>query len=269
MLDAQQIDALMGAEVRDNSGDKVGKVAHVYLSNADHQIEWLTVSTGLFGTKESFAPGRDASWSDDAVHLTVSKDQVKDAPQVSDDGALSSSQENDLYTHYNLADSDTTDTTQQAPPADQDRHEQQNRTDHQANHDATDEAMTRSKEELRVSTQSGEVGKARLRKYVTTEQQTVTVPVRHEEVTLTREPITEADRDQAGGEPSISEEEHEVVLHAEKPVVTTEAVAVERVALGKETVTEDQQVSGEVREEHIEMDNDSDIDKRTEQPRNQ
>jgi len=38
-------------------------------------------------------------------------------------------------------------------------------------------------------------------------------------------------------------------------VVTTEAVPVERVRLGTETVTENQTVSGEVRKEEVEVDN--------------
>jgi uncharacterized protein (TIGR02271 family) len=82
------------------------------------------------------------------------------------------------------------------------------------------------------------------------------VPVSHEEVTLSREPITDANRGDAHDGPAISEEEHEVTLHAERPVVGTEAVAVERVNLGKQTVTEQETVSGEVRKEQIELDTD-------------
>ena len=122
----------------------------------------------------------------------------------------------------------------------------------------TDDAMTRSEEQLRVGTQTRETGRARLRKHVVTEYQQVTVPVSHEEVTLTREPITDANRGNAYDGPAISEEEHEVTLHAERPVVDTETVAVERVRLGKQTVTEQETVSGEIRKEQIELD-DSDV----------
>jgi stress response protein YsnF len=48
------------------------------------------------------------------------------------------------------------------------------------------------------------------------------------------------------------------VLHAERPVVRTETVPVERVRLGKQTVTEHQQVDGQVRKEQIELDTDTD-----------
>ena len=84
--------------------------------------------------------------------------------------------------------------------------------------------MTRSEEQLRVGTETREAGRARLRKHVVTEHQQVTVPVSHEEVTVEREPITDANRGDAYDGPAISEEEHEVTLHAERPVVDTEAV---------------------------------------------
>ena len=54
--------------------------------------------------------------------------------------------------------------------------------------------------------------------------------------------------------PAISEEEHEVVLHEEQPVVDKEAVPVERVRLGKEKVTEQETVTEQVRKERIEAD---------------
>jgi uncharacterized protein (TIGR02271 family) len=122
---------------------------------------------------------------------------------------------------------------------------------------SADDAMTRSEEELRVGTEKVERGRARLRKYVTTEEQTVTVPVTREEVRVEREPITDANRGDAVSGPDITESEHDVVLHEERPVVATEVRPVERVRLEKETVTDEQQVSGEVRKEHIDFEDES------------
>jgi len=116
--------------------------------------------------------------------------------------------------------------------------------------------MTRSEEQLNVGKQRVEAGRARLRKYIVTEQQTTTVPVSHEEVRIEREPITDANRGDALDGPDISEEEHEVILHAEQPVVSKETVPVERVRMGTETVSEQQQVTGEVRKEQIEVEDD-------------
>jgi uncharacterized protein (TIGR02271 family) len=89
---------------------------------------------------------------------------------------------------------------------------------------------------------------------VVSEHQQATVPVSHEEVTLERAPITAANRGAAYDGRAISEEEHEVTLHAERPVVDTEAVPVERVRPGKVTVADQETVGGEVRKEEIEFD---------------
>ncbi len=125
---------------------------------------------------------------------------------------------------------------------------------HDTSGPTTDDAMTRSEEQLHIGTEQREAGRARLRKYVVTENVTQTVPVSHEEVRVEREPITDANRGDAYDGPAISEEEHEVTLHAERPVVEKEAVPVERVRLDKETVTSNETVSGEVRKEEIEVD---------------
>ena len=89
-----------------------------------------------------------------------------------------------------------------------------------------------------------------------TEEVQQTVPVQREEVRIEREPITDANVDQALDGPEISEEEHEVVLHEEEPVVERRVVPKERVRMGKDTRTDDAQVSEEVRKEQIEADGD-------------
>jgi len=114
--------------------------------------------------------------------------------------------------------------------------------------------MTRSEEELRVGTRETESGRVRLRKYVVTEEVQQTVPLRREEVRVEREPITDANVDQAVSGPEISEEEHEVVLHQEEAVVEKRAVPKERVRLDKDTITEEEQISEEVRKEQIDVD---------------
>jgi uncharacterized protein (TIGR02271 family) len=129
---------------------------------------------------------------------------------------------------------------------------------HDTSGPTTDDAMTRSEEELRVGKSEQERGRARLRKYVVTEEVQQTVPVRREEVRVEREPITDGNVDDALDGPAISEEEHEVVLHEEQPVVEKKAVPKERVRMDKESVTDEAQVSEEVRKERIEADGDID-----------
>ena len=121
----------------------------------------------------------------------------------------------------------------------------------------TDEAMTVSEERLRVGTEKRERGRAWLRKYVVTENVTKTVPVSHEEIRVEREPITDANVGAAKSGPDIGEEEHEVVLHEERPVVEKDVVPTERVRLNKETTTHDENVSGEVRKKKVDTDVDS------------
>lgn len=245
-------------------GDKIGSIGQVYLSDTTNQPDWITVNTGLFGMKENFVPLQGSRLDGDNLVLPFGKDVVKDAPHIDDAAHLDVDEQQSLYAYYQQHGAGAGAGVQQATTGEQQFTAGQ--TDHDrgaGGYDAegsdtsgpkTDDAMTRSEEHLNVGTQQVEAGRARLRKYVVTEQQTVSVPVSHEEVVVEREPITDANRGDAYDGPAISEEEHEVVLHAEQPVVTTEAVAVERVRLGTETVTEEQTVTGEVRKEQIDVD---------------
>ena len=127
-------------------------------------------------------------------------------------------------------------------------------TGHDTSGPTTDAAMTRSEEELRVGTTERESGRVRLQKYVVEEEVTTTVPVRREEVRIEREPITDANRGDAADGPAISDEEHEVVLHAEEAVVDKQTVAKERIRLDKDVTTEEKTVSDTVRKEQVDVD---------------
>ena len=116
MIDASDIPELVGATVFDSSGDKIGKVGQVYLDDRSGAPQWVTVSTGLFGTRETFVPVQQARYADGALSVPVSKATVKDAPSIDEDGHLSPEQEQELYSHYGLP-RDNAD-TQTAPPPD-------------------------------------------------------------------------------------------------------------------------------------------------------
>jgi uncharacterized protein (TIGR02271 family) len=335
MIGTEAISRVIGKDVYDQSGDKIGSASEVYLDDESGQPEWVTVRTGLFGTKESFVPIRDADLTDDGLRVPVSKSQVKDAPKIDTEGHLSPQEEQELYRYYGLgygqgAQTDTTvgrvdrdsqavmdpttttgtagmagtgrdrdvidptTTTETGGVAgtgrtDRDRdlagtgtagmagtsgrtdRDRDGRADHtgeagvvgrDVSGPTTDDAMTRSEERLNVGTRTEEAGRARLRKYVVSENVTETVPVSREEVRVEREPITDANVGNALDGPAISEEEHEVTLHAERPVVEKEAVPVERVRLDKETVTDQERVSADVRKEELEVDGVRDTDRR-------
>ena len=262
MLDQNNIDTIVDRDVYGSDGTKIGAARQVYVDDETGAPEWVTVRTGLFGTSESFVPLADATVSGDRVVVPYDKSFVKDAPNLREDGHLTPDQERELYAYYGRSDNDR----RSAAVGRQDRHTSGVGGGDDAARDTTvgrdtsgpttDDAMTVSEEQLRVGTERREAGRARLRKYVVTENVTQTVPVQREEVRIEREPIGAAEVADATSGPSISEEEHEVVLHEERPVVETETVPVERIRLGTETTTDQETVSGDVRKERVEVDDD-------------
>jgi len=253
MITQNDTAGLEGADVYDTEGAKIGSVGQVYLDSSSGNPQWVTVKTGLFGTKETFVPLQNGQVADGRVTVAYPKHQVKDAPRVDADGPLDYSDSEQLFSYYGLQDS-SYGSQETAGTGDRYREGAGTRRDDSTTSATGGDAMTRSEERLTAGTRTEEAGKARLRKYVVTENQQVKVPVAHEEVRLEREPITDGNAAGAYDGPEITEAEHEVTLRAEKPVVDTETVPVERVRLGKETVRDEQTVSGEVRKEQIDYD---------------
>jgi uncharacterized protein (TIGR02271 family) len=265
MPDIDTVQSWQGRTMVDPAGDKLGTIDAIYLDDETGQPEWATVTSGLFTAKTAFVPLAQAQPMGDSVQVPYDKQQVKNAPSMEADGSLSQDEEAELYRHYGLDYSEhrsdsglPAGTGQDVDPRDRDRDGvyddvQDRAVGRDTSGPTTDDAMTRSEEELRVGTQTRERGRARLRKYVVTETQQVTVPVQREEVRVEREPITDANLDAATSGPAISEEEHEVTLREEEVVVDKRAVPRERVRLDTETVTEERQVSEEVRKEQIHL----------------
>ena len=251
MLSQDQLQHVLGQTAYGSDGEKLGKVARVFLDNASGAPEWVTVHTGLFGTRESFVPAGDAALGDDGLTLPFSKDAVKAAPQVdADEGELSPEEEAELYRHYQLdytmAD-DGSDSASTRETGDESRG---------TGYQSTDDAMTRSEERLHVGTERVATERVRLRKYLVTEEKTITVPVTREEVRIETVPIGEESADDLTDAAAISAAEAQVILSEERVVVTTESVPVERVRLRKESVTEEQQVHEQLRKERIETEGD-------------
>jgi uncharacterized protein (TIGR02271 family) len=242
MPDLDTIRGWEGRTLVDRDGGRVGSIDAIYLDDRTGQPEWALVNTGLFGTKASFVPLAQGTQTGDDIVVPYDKQLVKDAPRVDPDGQLSEAEERQLWRHYGL-DYDRT-TKRRASGRDAVGRDTSQ---------STDDAMTRSEEELRVGTTERERGRVRLRKYVTTEQVQQTIPVRREKARVEREPITDANLDAATSGPDISEEEHEVILREEEPVVEKRVVPRERVRLDKDTVTGEERVAEEVRKEQIEV----------------
>jgi uncharacterized protein (TIGR02271 family) len=248
MPDNDTVRSWQGRTMLDRDGERIGTLDAIYLDDQTGQPEWALVNTGLFGTKSTFVPLAQAIQTDDDILVPYEKRLVKDAPRVDADQHLSEAEEQQLWRHYGL-DYDATD-----PDVATGRDAASRGTvGRDMSGPTTDDAMTRSEEELRVGTAQRERGRVRLRKYVTTEHVQQTVPVRREKARLEREPITDANIDAATSGPDISEEEHEVVLREEEPVVEKRVIPRERVRLDKDTVTGEERVAEQVRREQIEV----------------
>jgi len=244
---------LIGRTVVDSSGSKVGTVSDVYLDNQSDQPEWLAVSTGMFGTKVSFVPLADASITGDDLMVAHSKDRIKDAPRAEADGQLSTDEESALYAYYGRGSSDFTGTTGTTSTTDIGQTQGRDTSG-----PMTDDAMTRSEEEIDVEKRTREIGTARLRKWIETENVQMSVPVRRESARVVTEPITDANRDAAYRGGDLTTEEHEITLSEEVVDVNKTVVPKERVRLETDVETDEVLVDESVRKERIDVENDTD-----------
>jgi uncharacterized protein (TIGR02271 family) len=269
-------------------GEKIGSIEEIYLDAETNEPEWALVNTGLFGTKHSFVPLQEASGSGNGVQVPYDKSTIKDAPKMDPDGRLSQQEEQQLYQHYGLqytemrsdsglpeggaatgtagttgmTESTTTGTAGTSSAGYADTDVERGGPGRDTSGPNTDDAMTRSEEELTVGKTERETGRVRLKKYIVEDQVTQTVPVRREEVRIEREPITDANIGDATSGPDLSEEEHEVTLHAEEPVAQKRVVPKERVRLDKDVEVSEETVSDTLRKEQIDVEGDvQDVDR--------
>ena len=109
-----------------------------------------------------------------------------------------------------------------------------------------------------------EAGEVRVRKEVHTETKHLEVPVKHEEVVIERTPVHgRASSTGISADSLRGGEEIRIPLSEEQVHVTKEAVVTEQVKVGKRTVEETQQVTGQVRKEEIKIEKTGDVDVRS------
>ncbi|MFD3871859.1 DUF2382 domain-containing protein [Streptomyces sp. NPDC058623] len=257
---------LINLTAYDTDGEKIGSIGQVYRDDATGRPEWVTVKTGWFGMKESFVPLAGARSDGEALHVPHAKELVKDAPRVDADQHLDVAEERRLYQHYGLPGSHDNGKGKAKGKANGNGKARRTAVDVPGTATGTyvdepregrgGDEVIRSEERLRVGTTTEEVGRARLKKVIVTENVTTTVPVSHEEVRVVREPIREPIREGERVRGDIGEAEKEVTLHAERAVTRKETVPVERVRLATKRVTEQQEVSETVRKEQVRYDED-------------
>ena len=97
MISEQNIASLIGANVTDTEGNKIGKVGQIYVDPTTGRPNWATVVTGLFGTSESFVPLDQADAVDGELRVPHTKDVVKDAPRIDSGTDLTDAEQNELY----------------------------------------------------------------------------------------------------------------------------------------------------------------------------
>jgi uncharacterized protein (TIGR02271 family) len=259
--------SMIGAPVHSTDGEKLGRIESIYYDNETNRPAWAATRTGLFGGHVSLVPLDCVDWDGSTLTVPFDKAALKSAPHHDPDSAISSTDEEDLYRHYGLGTAGSDQQAGTAATAPNGEHTEDGGRDPRRDRagepgvegrdisgPTTDDAMTRSEEHLHVGTEQRESGRARLRKHIVTENVSTTVPVSREEVTVEREPITDANRGEAMSGADLSEEEHEVTLTEQRVVAGKETVPVERVRLGTETVTEQQHVDETIRKEQIETD---------------
>ena len=103
MISNDDIDTLARATAYGPDGEKLGKVGEVYLDNDTGKPAWVTVVTGLFGTRRHFAPLDEAVLDRTGVRLPYDKDTITGAPNIDEDGELTPLEEDELYRYYHGA----------------------------------------------------------------------------------------------------------------------------------------------------------------------
>jgi Domain of unknown function (DUF2382)/PRC-barrel domain len=281
MLEEREVSAAIGSTAYDRTGKKIGTVEHFYVDDRTGAPSWVAVLTGLFGTRQSVVPALEATFADGGLHLPVSVDAVKSAPHLSGDH-LSPGDEAELRRHYGTdvqatdvqatdvqaTDVQATDLRTPEPPAPPVTTDPTVELPAEAARPAAPSggaAMTRSEEQLRLGTERVATTRARLVKYVVTEEVQITVPIRREEIRIEHVPIDAADdgpgetllTDQGAGTTAAGGMPGEIILHSERPVVTVEVVPTERVRLHTDVVQGQETVTEQVQREQIVVDQDA------------
>jgi stress response protein YsnF len=250
---------VIGATADDRNGRPVGTITTVFLDDVTGEPTWVGLTSGLHAAPQPddvplIAPVTGSALSDGRLRLTVSADAVQSAPRIAQPDRLTPAEETTLREHYRGSTSGTTTGTTTGLGADAPGDLSPNTVG-----TIDDAAMTRSEEQLLVSTVVEPWTRAVLRIEEFTEEVMVPVTVTRQRARIEHLPVTTlaggpADDRHTGtdGERSTSTSGW-VTLYTEEPRVTVERVPAERVRLATSWVTEETTVTGEVRREQVEL----------------
>lgn len=247
-----------GHEIADAHGMRYGRLDDVFVGRASGRPEFGIVTVarqGGEGTKQVAVPLHHASLEGGVVRLPLDPARVKAAPEVQGEvDHIPPDAGGRVLAYFGLHDEETTAVMPHAQPG--------------AGHDLTAQDPDASlgapipdtaaeailnEEQLKLGKEMRPAERVRLRKQVVTEEVTLKVALRREELVIEREPIP---ADAVGLAPSGALGEGEdivVVLHAEEPVIERRVVPVERVRLRRDTVTEDAVIREPIRRERVDV----------------
>ena len=237
-----------GNEVLDREGELIGTLERLFFDRESDEPKWALVNAGILGGSPMLVPLRDATVEGDALRVAFDRTLVWDVPDLTSGRKPTPEQERELYGYYRLGPGDG---AEPGAPAEQG-------LDVVDEWDEGDVTVIRSEEELEVAVRSRRRERIRVVKRVVTENVTRTVPVRREKLRLIREPIGDEEpaSDQPLPEEDVLWEDSEpfvVTLAEEELVIEKRVVPRERVRVFKETVTEEHEVSEDVRREEVDV----------------
>lgn len=246
-MDEQEIDRMVEATAYDRNGDKIGDVIEIYVNEETEEPTFVSVRSGVADGSERLVPVTGFSWDSDHVVLPYDRAVILESPRLGSGGELSASDEEELLAYYDSA------LAQSASDDDEEAGDDAGGSADRSTDVSEETSVTLAEERLKVDTEQVETGRVRLRKYTTTEMETITVPVTKEKVVIERVPV-DAEETEGSIDPDAAEHLEEIVVREERPVVRKETVTREEVRLAKETVTEDVTVTEEVLKEEVEID---------------
>ena len=276
-------DEYAGYTVVDQDGSKIGKVDDLFLDENDRP-EYFGVKMGFLGTSSTLIPADIATVDKERGFIEVSqtKDSVKNGPAFNDDHEITPEYENEVRSYYSLGATNGTEDrgsygdyeggehsgagttgstsagtvgsgmsmgdTESGEFREHDRNEEGVAQSGSDLEDEDELRVQRSEEELRAGTREREAGSMKVRKRVRTDRERIEVPVKHEEVSVERVPVSGE-----ATEAQIGEDEVSIPVTEEEVVVDKKAVAKEEIRLRKDVVEGTEVVEEDVRREEVDI----------------
>ena len=243
-------DQYEGYEVYDRNSEKIGKVDDLFVDEND-QPEYIGVKMGFLGLEgTNLIPWELIRVNEEGhrIDVSVDKAQVKESPSFNDDQNITSEYEEQVYSHYGLQRGQAGGV--RGSYGEYYADEQRGHVEHdRARRDEDELRVQRVKEELRAGTREREAGALRVRKRVRTEREQISVPTRHEEVSIERVPVEGREASEA----EIGEDEVTMPVTEEEVVVEKRPVVKEELRIRKDVVEGEEVVEEDVRKEEVDV----------------